>query len=282
VTDACLLPDGRRLAFAEYGDPSGVPVVSLHGTPGGRLGGALHHERYARQGLRVIAPERPGYGESDAAPGRTVRSFADDVIALLDAEGLGSAFVVGGSGGGPHALAVAAAAPDRVRAVGVLVGAAPLLPEEVAQQVEANQRVHAALSDPEALREVVGAVRTGLMEQGIAGFLKDAPESDRAQWEAYGEAMTRPIRAALEPGIEGMVGDYLALWVKPWGFHLEDVKVPVLWAAGETDLNVPLNAALRVVGQLPDCRLVTWKGVGHAPTPDLLAEFFTALLARRL
>lgn len=282
TTQTCLLPDGRRLAFAEYGDPRGIPVVSLHGTPGGALLGWIRHDTWTRQGLRVITPERPGYGQSDPAPGRTVRSFADDVVTLLDALGLEEVFVTGGSGGGPHALGVGAAVPDRVRAVGVLVGAAPLLPEEVSQQVDVNRRIHAALGDMEGLRAVVGPVRDAFVEQGIEAVMQDAPESDKVQWATVAEAMNAAMGAALAPGIEGMVDDFVALWGTPWGFDPADVAVPVLWASGADDMNVPLAAALRVVDRLPDCRLLVWDSVGHAPTPDLQAEFLTGLLARAL
>ena len=279
---SCLLPDGRRLAYAEYGDPSGVPVLFLHGSPGGRLGGAVNHERYVRQGLRVVSPERPGYGDSDAAPGRTVRDVGGDLVALLDHLGLDRVFGVGGSGGGPHALALAAVAPERVHAAGVLVGAAPQLPEEVSAQVETNQRVHASLSDPEALRELLAAMREVVLTQGITALLKDAPESDQAQWAKNIELMNTAMTTALQPGIEGLFDDYLAIWARPWGFEPGDVKVPVVWAAGADDKNVPLAAAHRVADQLPDCRFLAWEGVGHAPQPDLLAEFLTALLARAL
>jgi pimeloyl-ACP methyl ester carboxylesterase len=282
TTDACLLPDGRRLAYAEYGDPSGVPVLFLHGSPGGRLGGAVNHARYVRQGLRVITPERPGYGESDPAPGRSVRDAAEDLVALLDTLGLDRVFVVGGSGGGPHALALAAVAPERVHAAGVLVGAAPLLPDEVAAQVELNQKVHGSLADPDALRALLGSMREVMLAQGITALLTDAPESDKAQWQKNVELMDVAMRSAMEPGVEGLLDDYLAIWSRPWGFEPADVKVPVVWAAGADDKNVPLSAARRVADQLPDCRFLTWEGVGHAPQPDLLAEFLTALLARAL
>ena len=282
TTDACLLPDGRRLAFAEYGDPQGVPVVFLHGSPGGRLGGAVNHDRYVRQGLRVITPERPGYGDSDASPGRTVRDFGEDLLTLLDTLGLGRVFVVGGSGGGPHALALAAVAPERVRAAGVIVGAAPLLPSEVADQVEINQKVHGALGDPDALRALLGSMREVVLTQGITALLTDAPETDQAQWQKNIQLMDTAMRSAMEPGVEGLFDDYLAIWSRPWGFEPTDVKVPVVWAAGADDKNVPLAAAHRVADQLPDCRFLAWEGVGHAPTPDLLAEFLTALLARAL
>ena len=275
----CTLRDGRQYAWAEYGDPDGLPVLFLHGTPGGRLGVAHHHERYVRQGLHVISPERAGYGASDPAPGRSLTDSAIDVTDLLDARGLGPVFVVGGSGGGPHALAFAAAAPERIRAVGVLAGAAPLLPEDMSQLVGVNQEIVSFLDRPDELRGYLEQLRTGLLEQGLAGLLPDAPESDRAQWIRYADALRRTTASALAPGIQGLFDDYPAIFGARWAFDPADVKAPVVWAHGRDDRNVPLAAAKRAAGQLPDCRFITWTDIGHAPGPDLVAEFYTAVLA---
>lgn len=275
----CTLRDGRRYAWAEYGDPEGLPLVFLHGTPGGRLTVAHHHERYARQGLHVICPDRPGYGASDAAPGRRVSDVAGDLVDLLDVRGLGRVFVVGGSCGGPHALAFAAAVPERVRAVGVLVGAAPFLAEETSQLVGVNQKVVASLDRPDELRVQVEQLRTGLLEQGLAGLLPDAPESDRAQWTRNADALRQTLASALAPGTQGLFDDYRSVFGAPWGFDPADVKAPVVWTHGRHDRNIPLTAARRLADQLPDCRFITWTDIGHAPGPDLVADLYTAVLA---
>ena len=58
------LPDGRRVGYADYGDPDGFPVFALHGTPGSRTMFRLADASAALKGLRLIAPDRPGYGLS--------------------------------------------------------------------------------------------------------------------------------------------------------------------------------------------------------------------------
>jgi pimeloyl-ACP methyl ester carboxylesterase len=271
------LPDGRDLAWAEYGAPTGLPVVFLHGTPGGRIGRAAHHERFAREGLRVLCPDRAGYGGSDRDPGRTVRSAADDVVGLLDALGLPAAVVMGGSGGGPHALAVAAAAPERVLAVGVLVGAAPLDDADVAGMAEVNRRVLGMVRAGEDLDALLAPIRENLLERGPAAVL-DGPESDRALWESRAADLRRELADALAPGTGGMADDYRALWGAPWGFDLAEVTRPVVWVHGRDDRAVPFAAAARAAAALPACRLVPLDA-GHAIGPDRLAEFEAAVLA---
>jgi pimeloyl-ACP methyl ester carboxylesterase len=279
----CALPDGRTMAWAEFGDPDGLPVVQLHGTPGGRLVGATEEDRLVRQGLRLIAPERPGYGASDPRPGRTVVDDADDVVAVMDACRVDRAVVIGGSGGGPHALAMGAAAPDRVLAVGVLVGATPsLLPDEVEALVGVNRHVHEHRTDPAALRQLLEPVREAILRDGLASVVPDAAEADREKILARAGESERAVRSALDRGVEGMVDDYVALWGMPWGFELSSVAAPVVWAHGLQDHFVPHAAATRTAADLPDCRFVTWSDAGHIPSPELVGEFRVAVLGAAL
>ena len=108
------LRDGRTLAVAEWGDPTGVPLFALHGTPGSRVAFWQDPTIYARHGLRRITLDRPGYGESTRLPGRIVADVVPDILDVADELSIGSFAMTGGSGGGPHALACAALLPDRV------------------------------------------------------------------------------------------------------------------------------------------------------------------------
>ncbi len=269
--------DGRTVSWAEYGDPLGTPVFFLHGTPGGRLGAATQQPLFEKLGIRALSPSRGGYGGTDALPGRSVLDSARDVLAVADAVGLETFRVVGGSGGGPHALAVAALS-DRVAAVGVLVGAAPLRPEELDGQVAFNRGVFDLLDDEPALRAHLSAGRDLLLHQGIAALMPDAPDEDKAVRARSAEAFAATFADALESGIEGWLDDYLALWHRPWGFALDAVTCPVVWGHGEHDRNVPVGAARRVADQLPACAFTVWAGVGHAPSVDHLLTFFDDVL----
>lgn len=122
------LPHGRRLGFAEFGDPSGDPVLWFDGTPGGRRQFPLLGRRAAdKLNLRVIVVARPGTGLCDAHPYESVADWAADVGHVADALGAKRLGVAGLSGGGPYALACAAVPPlkGRVAAVAVLGGVVP-------------------------------------------------------------------------------------------------------------------------------------------------------------
>lgn len=107
-TSECPLSDGRTLAYATGGDPNGDPVVVHHGTPGSRLFTTICSEPAATEGVRLIVPDRPGYGRSTPPPrGWSWLDWRADLHELLDIEGISQAPLVGFSGGGPFALAAA-------------------------------------------------------------------------------------------------------------------------------------------------------------------------------
>ena len=91
--------DGRTVAFLDGGDPSGYPVIGLHGTPGCRLSRWPDDSLYAGVGVRYVTTDRAGYGRSSRHRGRAVSDEADDVRTVADALGFERFSVVGGSGG---------------------------------------------------------------------------------------------------------------------------------------------------------------------------------------
>ena len=119
-------PDGRTLAVAEWGDPEGLPVISHHGTPGGRIAWWSDPTIYARHGVRRLTMDRPGYGLSTRRPGRRIVDVVPDVELIADGLGIDRFAVMGGSGGGPHTLACAALLGGRVIRCAAFVSVAPL------------------------------------------------------------------------------------------------------------------------------------------------------------
>ncbi|KAM1306040.1 hypothetical protein PS2_008521 [Malus domestica] len=120
------LRDGRHLAYQEHGVPKDNAqhkIVYLHGIDSCRhdavIPNFLSPETVKDLGIYVVSFDRPGYGESDPNPKRTVKSMATDIEELADQLGLGHRFyVIGFSMGGqviwsclkyiPHRIAGAA------------------------------------------------------------------------------------------------------------------------------------------------------------------------------
>jgi pimeloyl-ACP methyl ester carboxylesterase len=119
------LADGRQLGYAEYGVPSGSPVLFFHGAPGSRHIHVDMVEIAARLGIRLIAVERPGYGLSDPQPGRALLDWPGDIAALTDALRLQRFAIIGFSMGSPYALACAYELSGRVTKIALAGALAP-------------------------------------------------------------------------------------------------------------------------------------------------------------
>lgn len=122
--DQVELADGRRLDVRVVGPNDGAVLVFHHGTPGSAARDRLIEEPAVERGLRVVTWSRPGYGDSTRRLGRRVVDVVADTDAVLQAFGVQSCVVGGGSGGGPHALACAARL-EAAKAVLVVAGVAP-------------------------------------------------------------------------------------------------------------------------------------------------------------
>ena len=277
------LPDGRTLAWRWIGEPGWTPVLRLQGTPGSRL--SRHPNPAIQRDLRVryLLADRPGYGGSTRLPGRGIAEMGDDLVALLDRHQLDRVPVMGGSGGGPHALAVAARHPERITAVSVIVGSSPLEPDEAGGLVGVNAAGYAAAeSGWEALYRLLREVRARILgDEGMSGVLSDAPAEDRAimsdpAWQRIARATNAE---ALRQGAEGWTDESMALH-HDWDFELESVQSTVTWWHGDNDLNAPLSAARRAVARLRAADLRVWHNEGHFASVTHEAEIVRDLLSR--
>jgi pimeloyl-ACP methyl ester carboxylesterase len=268
--------DGRELAFAIWGDPSGFPVLSLHGTPGSRLNRWPNEEIYRSLGVCLVTHDRAGYGRSARRRGRSVADAVDDVVALADHLGFERFGVMGGSGGGPHVLACAALLPDRVLRATCLVGIAPLGspgleqdawidgmdPENVKEfrWALAGEDVLAVELEREhaAMRERVAADPTTV----LGNF--ELSDSDREQL-ARPEVMQVIRESTAEEAINGVWGwvdDDLA-FVRPWGFDVSKIAVPVLVWYGSSDVLVPPAHGEWLAANVPGCIVKVDDVAGH-------------------
>jgi pimeloyl-ACP methyl ester carboxylesterase len=120
------LPDGRTLAFDDIGDRDAPPVVYLHGTPDSRLARHPDDAATAAAGVRLLALDRPGAGDSDLHPGATLTSLGHDIEVLLDHLAVPHVVLLGWSAGALFALGAATVLADRVRAVGLVAPVPPV------------------------------------------------------------------------------------------------------------------------------------------------------------
>jgi len=267
MSEVVTLPDGRRLGYAVYGDPGGAPVCVFHGTPGSRVGGRLVAAAATERGVRVIAPDRPGHGLSTFQPGRRIGDWPADVAALAGALDLGQFGVVGLSGGGPYALACAAAIPDRLSGT-ALVSAVP------APEFRPRGAVERLLADgfgraPWLARPPL-AVAGWLASEHPTSFgrlvRRGVPPEDRAVLDDSTLAtLADEVAEALRPGARGVALD-ASLLGRRWGVRPDDVTVPVAVHHGTADRSVALEGARAMADAIPNVTLSVHEGEGHLST----------------
>jgi pimeloyl-ACP methyl ester carboxylesterase len=268
--------DGREVVYAVWGDPAGFPIMSLHGTPGCRLNRWPDEEVYRGLGVCLVTHDRAGYGRSTRRRGRSVADEVDDVALIADDLGFERFTVTGGSGGGPHSLACAAFLPDRVTRAACVVGVAPFgtpglerdawlegQDSENVKEFEWAEAGENVLADELERLQATILERVAVDPSTVLGDF-DLSESDRTQ-------LTRPevmevIRAATAEqavnGVWGWVDDDLAI-LRPWGFDVGTIRVPVLVRYGMTDVLVPPAHGEWLAANVPGCTVKIDDLAGH-------------------
>lgn len=280
------LADGRQLAYAEFGDPQGIPIVYCHGFPGSRLEAGLFHIPACRHKLRVIAPERNGLGLSDPKPGRRLIDWAEDVETLVDSLGIERFFLIGVSGGGPYASACAHRLAGRLDGFTLVCPLGPLdhpgLLEAMHWPAQLNFRSIRLTPWLSNLSFRFGLIPLAQhspqwiyqMMLGIA----PAIDADVLRRPEVRSVITASLREAIRQGADGVLQE-MALYTQPWGFDLAEIKLPTHIWHGTADITVPLLHGRTLAERLHDCTLHVVEGEGHFSLPvDHLEQILGQLI----
>jgi pimeloyl-ACP methyl ester carboxylesterase len=261
------LADGRLLGYAEMGDPTGRPVVVLHGTPGSSRQ-LMGLDRPAREfGAAVIAPERAGYGQSTHDPDRTIASSARDVAELINHLGLGPCPVVGLSGGGPTALACGALLDGQVNAVATVGSPGPLVPRDPSLPADRLVTKTARWSPAAAAVLFAVIVRAGRVNpskalQRFTAFLAEPDARLMREDSDVREAFLDDIGHPSPTTARAAARDF-TLFTRRWDFDLAAIAVPAHIWHGTEDRNVPVAHARVIAARCPQAQLHIVDGGGH-------------------
>ncbi|KAJ5439905.1 uncharacterized protein N7458_010903 [Penicillium daleae] len=285
------LPDGRTLGFAEHGRSSDYPLLFMHGYPSSRLETLGMDEIAQRHNIRIISPDRNGYGLTTFDPNRKILDWPADVQALTQHLGLTRFAVLGGSGGSPYTLACAyRLPPEMLSAVGIMGGAGPW--EAGAHHMSLPYRISAftahswpsayggvlglllwilrrALSSPSAIKQIDDALAKNVGEQA-----SDKPAAELR------ETIARQILEAFRQGTGPAVYD-AQLLTSSWGIKFEDVtynKIRI-WH-GTKDVNAPVEMMRYLAERLPHCELKEFPEATHFTLQRYLDQILSEMVPK--
>lgn len=260
------LPGGRRVGVSQFGAAGGSPVIWCHGGFSSRLDAVLLAGAAARTGVRLIAIDRPGIGQSSRDADDDILRWPMIVAGVADRLGIGSFGVAGWSAGGPYALACAYLLPHRVTAVATIAGMYPVA--ESARRRELGlgvdrRLIRLARTSPAAARALLQPVRLapgGVIWRSLRRAVGPAERIELGPETR--DTVVRMTRNAVRQGPAGVVADYRAFG-SDWGFAPRDVDVPVAVWHGTADGLVPFEHGRRLADELPSGTLCTVEGAGH-------------------
>jgi pimeloyl-ACP methyl ester carboxylesterase len=283
-----LLSDGRRIGCLEVGRAEGFPIFHCHGNGSSRLEVMLLADLASTAGVRLIGLDRPGIGNSDPAPGRTLIDWPDDVAQVADRLQIRRFAIEGVSAGGAYALACAHRMADRLTGCALVSSMCP--PELVHEAAPAWMRagwwigrhcpevaragMRAAL--PDSLSGQAGAEKRLLR---IASLLA-RPDRDVLRRPEVSKALARSMLESRRQGTAAGRQEILAL-LHDWNLRIEQIALRriFLWH-GEHDRLVPIGPARLLADRLPHCTAVFYADEGHFSTLANHAQDVFAALGR--
>tara|TARA_R110002126_G_scaffold239409_1_gene382628 strand:- start:55103 stop:55969 length:867 start_codon:yes stop_codon:yes gene_type:complete len=260
------LSDGRQLGYAEYGDSAGHPVFYFQGSPGSRLQAADFHALACVQHYRLLSVDRPGMGLSSFNTRHTILNWANDISELADALDIKQFSIIAHSGGASFALACAYAIPDCVIEVAIVSGLAPTnLPESKRGMARGFIIMNSLMRNiPGFAWLMMKLQQVFVTPELLKKNLKHLPEPDQIIFEdpACFNSLIATTTEAFKQGASGPAQE-MRLVVKPWGFNLENIDVPISVFQGKLDSQVPVSHAEIFRDRLPNARLRFFEEEAH-------------------
>lgn len=260
------LDTGRQVAYTEYGDPDGLPILFFHGTPGSRLLAGLFDSTATDAGIRLLAFDRPGFGQSDPWPMRSISDAGQFASAVLDDADVQTAHCLAFSGGSKHAIATAGTHNERISTVNLVSGATP---PTISTETPSMQRILTTLArrTPLLLRGllrgqawlaarrdpsfVVSLYRSNAVQTSVAEDVATVVKMD------FIEAMAHSHRGSVTEFRNAAAG---------WEVDFDSLDVPVSLSHGQQDTNVPIADARRLATMLPTGTLTENEHTDHLQT----------------
>ncbi|MCW8956460.1 MAG: alpha/beta hydrolase [Gammaproteobacteria bacterium] len=238
--NSLLLDKKFQLTWNEYGTPDGKPVFYFHGAPGSRLE-AFSADSIARElDIRLIAPDRPGFGDSDPQNNFRLLDWPDAIAQLANHLNLKQFSILAFSGGGPYALACAHAMPERIDQLTLVSSIAPFNTEAMQNYVNAAYKplYELAAADYSAALQQISQIAS--TPEDLLDVIKaPAPSFDLALFDQqdFHAHYLNNLSLTIHNGIDGIAND-LRNFALPWGFDPTNIQLKINIWHGQNDHHV--------------------------------------------
>lgn len=274
-----------RFAIREFGAPEGRPLLFFHGWPGSGAQATLLDAAARKHGFRVLAPDRPGIGDTPLTPGRRLLDWPRVVREIAAQFGASRLSILGISGGGPYALACAWALPDLVGAVAIVCGAPPIAELHHDRGLHPGYRFLLRLfrHRPRFVHKLFTAVRPLMFWRDATAFLPPLrivlprPDAESLEDPRNFAGVFECQRDAFQ-NVDGLFDD-AALYATPWGFAPEEISIPVQFWHGREDRNFHFSLAEQLASRIPSATLRVVENEGHFSLPIRQADAILTALA---
>lgn len=277
------LSDGRILAYTEYGNRDGIPVLFFHNMLNGRFQAPAEGPVLDAMNIRLIAPERNGFGRSSSLPGRNLKTWAEDIAEFSNNLGIDSYYVLGHSTGGPFAAACAYFNHKNCIRAGMVSSMAPYKSVAELNWMRASDKLlmGMARNTPLLLVPFLKAAANSLVKSPkkfIRRYTSNwfAGDIELLHQGTYLDDWAESLAEAVRFGVDGIF-DEIFMVAKSWGFELSEIKTETLIWHGTDDHSVDLSFA-RKLEAIPDSRFISYPGEGHLIILNHWKEIFSELV----
>ncbi|MCG3221823.1 MAG: alpha/beta hydrolase [Candidatus Heimdallarchaeota archaeon] len=269
-TKLLTLSDGRKVSYLDIGDPKGTPILYFHGSPGSRYEALFAEKSAISNNLRIIAPDRPGFGDSDFKPNYSLLDYNNDIIEIVDQLNVSKFGTAGVSGGGTIVLSLAYEYSNRLLFAIDISGYAPVHKTELSKIMAPLDKLFIRIGkiSPRLFKlaySYMGRIARKKSPQKFSKMLKSAyseQDAEILQDEEMAKFLKVDMEEAFKNGADGPSWDAINLY-SDWGFKLQDINFKIHLFHGIEDITVPLKFAEYKAEHLQNSSYTEYKNEGH-------------------
>ena len=269
-TKILTLSDGRKVSYLDIGDPKGTPILYFHGSPGSRYEALFAEKSAISHNLRIIAPDRPGFGDSDFKPDYSLLDYNNDIIEIVDQLNVSKFGAVGVSGGGTTVLSLAYEYSNRLLFAVDISGYAPIHKTGLSKVMVPLDRLFWRIAKiaPWLFKlsfSYMGRIATTKSPQKFSKLLKSAysgPDAEILENEEMAKFLRVDMIEAFKNGADGPSWDTMIRYLD-WEFNIQDIDFKIHIFHGSEDITVPLKFAEYKAEHLQNTSYTVYKDEGH-------------------